>query len=48
VPNKAIAKHLGLSETEVRVQVSWLTDMLEATSRREAYARAVERGVLTP
>ncbi|MFN3618156.1 MAG: response regulator [Aquabacterium sp.] len=48
VPNKAIAKHLGLSETEVRVQVSWLTDMLEATSRREAYARAVELGVLTP
>ena len=48
VPNKAIAKQLGLSETEVRVQVSWLTEMLEATSRREAYARAVERGVLTP
>ena len=48
IPNKAIARQLGLSETEVRVQVSWLTEMLQASSRREAYARALERGVLTP
>ncbi len=48
IPNKAIARQLGLSETEVRVHVSWLTEMLQASSRREAYARALERGVLTP
>lgn len=48
MPNKAIARQLGLSETEVRVQVSWLTEMLQASSRREAYAHAVERGVLAP
>ena len=48
VPNKAIARQLGLSETDVRVQVSWLTEMLHANSRQEAYALAVERGVLGP
>lgn len=47
IPNKAIARQLGLSETEVRVQVSWLTEMLQASSRREAYVHALERGVLT-
>lgn len=46
MPNKAIARQLGVSETEVRVEVSWLTEWLEATSRREAYAAAVARGVL--
>lgn len=48
VPNKAIARQLGLSETDVRVQVSWLTEMLHASSRQEAYSLAVERGVLSP
>lgn len=48
IPNKAIARQLGLSEMDVRVQVSWLTDMLEASSRREAYQRAVQRGLIDP
>ncbi len=46
MPNKAIARQLGVSETEVRVEVSWLTEWLQASSRQEAYAAAVARGVL--
>ena len=43
-PNKAIARHMGLNEAEVRAEVSWLTEYLGANSREEAYANAVEQG----
>lgn len=45
-PNKAIARQLGLSEDEVRVTVSWLTEALQATCRQQAYDAAVARGLL--
>lgn len=48
VPNKAIARQVGLSENDVRAEVSWLTEMLDATSRQQAYEVAVQRGWLTP
>jgi two-component system nitrate/nitrite response regulator NarL len=47
-PNKAIARKLGLSEPEVRAEVSWLTEWLNASSREEAHAQALARGLLTP
>lgn len=47
-PNKAIARQMGMSESAVRAEVSWITEWLQATSRQEAYERAVERGLLTP
>lgn len=47
-PNKAIARHMGMSEAEVRAEVSWLTESLGARSREEAYAAAVARGLVTP
>ncbi len=43
-PNKAIARQLGMSETAVRAEVSWLTERLGAHSREEAYASAVALG----
>lgn len=43
-PNKAIARHLGMSEADVRAEVSWLTESLGASSREEAYASALARG----
>ena len=48
VPNKAIARQVGLSENDVRAEVSWLTEMLDASSREQAYAVAVQRGWLAP
>lgn len=48
VPNKAIARQMGLSENAVRAEVSWLTEMLDATSRQQAYEVAVQRGWLPP
>ncbi|RZI85442.1 MAG: response regulator transcription factor [Rubrivivax sp.] len=45
-PNKAIARQVGLSENDVRAEVSWLTEMLDATSRQQAYDMAVQRGWL--
>jgi two-component system nitrate/nitrite response regulator NarL len=45
-PNKAIARQMGLSENDVRAEVSWLTEMLDATSRQQAYEVAVQRGWL--
>jgi DNA-binding NarL/FixJ family response regulator len=48
VPNKAIARQVGLSENDVRAEVSWLTEMLDATSRQQAYEVAVQRGWLAP
>jgi len=45
-PNKAIARQVGLSENDVRAEVSWLTEMLDATSRQQAYDVAVQRGWL--
>lgn len=45
-PNKAIARQMGLNENEVRAEVSWLTERLGATSREQAYAAAVARGLL--
>lgn len=45
-PNKAIARQLGLSETDVRAEVSWLTEWLGASSREQAYALAVAQGLL--
>ena len=47
-PNKAIARQMGMSESAVRAEVSWITEWLQATSRREAYDRAVERGLIVP
>lgn len=47
-PNKAIARQLGVSENEVRAEVSSLTERLNATSRQQAYAEAVARGWVAP
>lgn len=47
-PNKAIARQLGLSENEVRAEVSGLTERLNATSRQQAYTEAVARGWVAP
>lgn len=47
-PNKAIARQLGMSETDVRAEVSWLTEWLGASSREQAHAEAVARGLLQP
>jgi DNA-binding NarL/FixJ family response regulator len=47
-PNKAIARQVGLSENDVRAEVSWLTEMLDATSRQQAFDVAVQRGWLVP
>lgn len=47
-PNKAIARQLGLSENEVRAEVSGLTERLNATSRQQAYAEALARGWVAP
>lgn len=47
-PNKAISRQVGLSENDVRAEVSWLTEMLNATSRQQAYDLAVQRGWLVP
>ncbi|MFT3859371.1 MAG: response regulator transcription factor [Aquabacterium sp.] len=47
-PNKAIARQMGMTESEVRAEVSWLTECLGASSREEAYARAVSRGLVRP
>ena len=47
-PNKAIARQMGRSESAVRAEVSWITEWLQATSRREAYERAVARGLIAP
>jgi two-component system, NarL family, nitrate/nitrite response regulator NarL len=46
-PNKAIARQMGMSETDVRAEVSWLTDWLGASSREEAHAQALAKGLLT-
>lgn len=45
-PNKAIARQLGMSEAAVRAEVSWLTELFNASSREEAHAQAVARGLL--
>jgi DNA-binding NarL/FixJ family response regulator len=45
-PNKAIARQLGMSEIDVRTEVSWLTELLGASSREQAYALAVAQGLL--
>jgi DNA-binding NarL/FixJ family response regulator len=47
-PNKAIARQLGMSESAVRAEVSWITEWLQASSRQEAYERAVAKGLLPP
>lgn len=47
-PNKAIARQLGMSESAVRAEVSWITEWLQASSRQEAYERAIARGLLAP
>lgn len=46
-PNKAIARQLGLNEDEVRAEVSWITEALDATSRQQAYDAALARGLIT-
>jgi two-component system nitrate/nitrite response regulator NarL len=45
---KAIARALDRSEGEVRAELSWVTDTLDASSREQAYELAVQRGLLTP
>ncbi len=47
-PNKAMAQHMGTSESAIRAEVSWLTECLQASSRHEAYEAAVARGLLPP
>ena len=47
-PNKAIARHMGMSEADVRAEVSWLTERLGASSREQAYAEALARGLVQP
>ena len=47
-PNKAIARQMGMNENEVRAEVSWLTEWLGASSREQAHAVAVARGLLQP
>ncbi|MDO9236983.1 MAG: response regulator transcription factor [Aquabacterium sp.] len=47
-PNKALARQLGMSESDVRAEVSWLTEWLGASSREEAHAQALARGLLAP
>ncbi len=47
-PNKAIARQMGMNENEVRAEVSWLTEWLGASSREQAHAMAVARGLLQP
>ncbi len=47
-PNKAIARQMGMNENEVRAEVSWLTEWLGASSREQAHAEAVARGLLQP
>lgn len=47
-PNKAIARQLGMSENDVRAEVSWLTEWLGASSREQAYVEAVARGLVQP
>ena len=46
-PNKAIARHLGMSENDVRAEVSWLTEWLGASSREQAHAEAMARGLVS-
>ncbi|MEY4767005.1 MAG: hypothetical protein RI907_3678 [Pseudomonadota bacterium] len=43
-PNKAIARQVGLNEMQVRAEVSWLTEALGASSREEAYRKALDQG----
>lgn len=45
---KAIARALGRSEGEVRAELSWVTEALDASSREQAYELAMQRGWLTP
>ncbi len=47
-PNKAIARQVGLSEMQVRAEVSWLTEVLGASSREEAFQRARDLGWVSP
>ena len=47
-PNKAIARQMGMSEADVRAEVSWLTERLGANSREQAYAEALARGLVQP
>lgn len=47
-PNKSIARQLGLGEMQVRAEVSWLTEMLDASSREEAYRKALDLGWVSP
>lgn len=46
--NKGIARQLGLSEADVRAELSWVTESLNASSREQACARARELGLLQP
>jgi DNA-binding NarL/FixJ family response regulator len=47
-PNKAIARQMGMTEADVRAEVSWLTESLGASSREQAYAEALARGLVQP
>lgn len=45
--NRAIARALALSETDVRAELSWVTERLGALSREQAVALAQARGLLS-
>jgi len=45
---KAIARALGLPEGDVRAELSWVTESLNASSREQAFELALQRGWLTP
>ncbi|MBL3380492.1 DNA-binding response regulator, partial [Klebsiella pneumoniae] len=45
--NRAIARALSLSETDVRAELSWVTERLGAVSREQAVALAQALGLLS-
>jgi DNA-binding NarL/FixJ family response regulator len=46
LPNKTIARRLGVSEHTVKFHVGSILAKLEASSRTEAVTRAARRGLL--
>lgn len=48
LPNKRIARRLGIGVETVKTHISRIMEKLEAESRTEAVVRAVREGVLSP
>jgi len=47
LPNKAIARQLGISDQTVKFHIASITGKLGASNRTEAVRRAVRRGLVT-